>query len=121
MQSPPDRGSVLIADLVLGAAIVIAIASIASAFGILAGRQQDQREAARHAAVIAARTGDVAAAETAARRISSPSTVTIATTTDSVTVRVSASHTVPHPVLRRVAVEISAAAEVPIAPYRSDR
>lgn len=121
MRWPHDRGSVLLADLALAAVIVIAIVSIASGFGVLAGRQQDQREAARHAAVVAARTGDVSAATAAARRLSPSSAVSIVVADDSVTAEVSANIAVPHPVLRRVAVAVSALSEVPIAPYRSGR
>ncbi|MEK7252424.1 MAG: hypothetical protein AAB198_04115, partial [Actinomycetota bacterium] len=64
-----DDGSVLAADLVLAAAIVIVVAATASAFGTVAGAVQDDREAARNAAVIAARSGDVVRAETVARSL----------------------------------------------------
>ena len=116
-----DDGSVLAADLVLAAAIVIVVAATASAFGTVAAAVQDDREAARTAAVIAARTGDVERAETVARRLSPDTDVTIEVSPDLIAVRVSGPVEVAHPVLRRITVTAFGEAEVPVAPYRSNR
>lgn len=121
MHSLREDGSVLVADLVLAAAIVIVVAATATAFGAVAGAVQDDREAARSAAVIVARTSDVAEAESVARRLSPGATVLIDVTSARVAVRVSGPIEVAHPVLRRVSLTAFGVAEVPIAPYRSNR
>ncbi len=121
MRSHRENGSVLAADLVLAAAIVIVMAATATAFGAVAGAVQDDREAARNAAVIVARTNDVAAAESVARRLSPGATVLIQKTSGRVVVRVSGEIVVAHPVLHRVSLTAFGIANVPIAPYRSNR
>ena len=97
------------------------VAATATAFGAVAGAVQDDREAARNAAVIAARTSDVAQAESVARRLSPGATVLIDMTSERVAVRVSGPIVVAHPVLRRLSLTAFGVAEVPIAPYRSNR
>ena len=117
-----DDGSVLAADLVLAAAIVIVVAATAGAFGTVAAAVQDDREAARNAAVIAARTGDTKRAETVARRLSSPAAeVGIETSPDLIAVWVGGPVEGAHPVLRRITITAFGEAEVPVAPYRSNR
>jgi len=115
-----DDGSVLAADLVLAAAIVVVVSAVAAAFGTVAGALQDHREAARVSAVVAARTGDVAAAVAVAERLAPGSTVTIDDDGDEVTVHVTGPIEVPHPVTRRIQRVVSGEATVPIAPYRSN-
>jgi hypothetical protein len=121
LPSPRDAGSVLIADLALAATIVIAVASVASAFGVAAGRQQDHRESARQAAVVLARSGNMEMAAAIARRHSPSSVVSITEHSGVVTVSVESSTTLVHPVVRRVVVSIRGVATMPIAPYRSGR
>lgn len=116
-----DDGSVLAADLVLAAAIVIVVAATASAFGTVAGAVQDDREAARNAAVIAARSGDVVRAETVARSLAPNADVIVKASPDRIAVWVGGPVEVAHPVLRRITLTAFGVAEVPIAPYRSNR
>lgn len=121
MPTHPERGSVLVADLALAAAIVIAIAAIAAAVGGVASAQQDQREAARNAAVIAARTGNLDRAAHVAGRLAPGATITIAPGDGSVSVVVSDEIVVAHPGSGRIGLTIVGDATVPIAPYRSAR
>jgi hypothetical protein len=121
VRSNRDDGSVLIADLVLASAIVLVVAAIASAFGGVAGAMQDDREAARHAAVIAARTGDLDRATSVARRLAPGATVRIDATRDHVTAWVGGPIVVAHPIRRSVTITAQGEAQVPIAPYRSNR
>ena len=121
MRTPREAGSVLIADLALAAAIVIAVASVTSAFGAAAGRQQDHRESARQAAVVLARSGNAEAAAVVARRHSPFSVVSLTEQGGVVTVSVESSLNLVHPVVRRAVVSIRGVATVPIAPYRSGR
>lgn len=121
MRFPRDDGSVLAADLVLASAIVVVVAAIAGAFGTIAGTTQDNREAARSAAVMAARTGDMPEATSLAERLAPGSIVTIDDRPDEVMVRVAAPIEVPHPVLHRVELTVIGEATVPVAPYRSNR
>lgn len=116
-----DHGSVLAADLVLAAAIVIVVAATASAFATVAAAVQDDREAARNAAVIAARTGDLDRAVTVARRLSPGASVAIQASPDLIAVTVLGPVVVAHPVVRHMTVTAFGAAAVPVAPYRSNR
>lgn len=121
MPLPREAGSVLIADLALAATIVIAVASVAAAFGAVAGRQQDHRESARQAAVVAARSGDLVSATEIARRHSPSAVVSITDLDGLVSVRVESSIGLVHPVVQRVTMTVRGEATIPIAPYRSDR
>jgi len=116
-----EDGSVLVADLVLASAIVVVVSAISTAVGTVAGAFQDNREAARTAAVMAARTGDIAAATVLAGRLAPGSIVSIDERTDEVTVHVAGPIEVPHPVMRRTELTVIGEATVPIAPYRSNR
>lgn len=121
MRSNRDDGSVLIADLALASVIVLVVAALAAAFGGVAGAMQDDREAARHAAVIVARTGDLDRATNVARRLAPGATVRIEATRDHVAAWVSGPIVVAHPTQRRITVTAQGYAEVPVAPYRSNR
>ena len=121
MRSNHDAGSVLVADLVLASAIVLVVAAIASGFGTVAAAVQDDREAARNAAVIVARTGDLQHATNVVERLAPDATVVIDASPDLISVRVSGPLEVAHPVLRRVTVTAVGEAAVPVAPYRSNR
>ena len=116
-----DEGSVLIADLMLASVVVLVVAAIASGFGAVAAALQDDREAARSAAVVAARTGDLERAGAIAGSLAPDATVTIDASPDLITVRVAGPIEVAHPVVRRVTLTAIGEASVPVAPYRSNR
>ncbi len=121
MRSHREAGSVLAADLVLASLIVLLITATTAAFGGIAGAVQADREAARNAAVIAARTGDLTRAADVAHRLAPGATVVIDASPDAVTVSVRGPVEVAHPVRGRVTVRAFGEFEVPVAPYRSNR
>lgn len=116
-----DRGSVLIADLVLAAAIVIVVGAAASAAGIVAAADQADHEAARNAALWAARTGDEARAAVFARRVAPDATVSVVLDGETATATAATQVTLPHPLLGRIPLTVVATVTIPIAPYRSNR
>ena len=122
MSSNRDRGSVLVADLVLGCALVLIIAAAASAAGIIVDTTQSSREAARMGAVAIARGWEPEGALIRARALAPPeSTITAELGDGSAQVDVSVVAELPHPIARRMSVSVSATVIVPIAPYRSRR
>ena len=120
MPSHPESGSVLAADLVLAATIVLVVSATAAAFGTVAGAGQEHTEAARNAAVIAAR-GEVERARDVALRLSPGADVSMSVSTDQVAVWVSSVVATPHPVFHWISLTVHGEAAVPIAPYRSAR
>lgn len=122
MSSNRDRGSVLVADLVLGCALVLIIAAAASAAGIIVDTTQSSREAARMGAVAIARGWEPEGALIRARALAPPeSTITAELGDGSAQVDVSVVAELPHPIARRMSLPVSATVIVPIAPYRSRR
>ena len=122
MSSNRDRGSVLVADLVLGCALVLIIAAAASAAGIIVDTTQSSREAARMGAVAIARGWEPEGALIRARALAPPeSTITAELGDGSAQVDVSVVAELPHPIARRMSFPVSATVIVPIAPYRSRR
>ena len=112
----------LAAELVLAASIVAMVASISAALASVEVAIQQDNEAARSAAVIAARTGDnQAAAQKGAALAHSGASLELTPGTDLIRTRVRGDVTVPHPVSGRRVVGTEGSAEVPIAPYRSNR
>ncbi|WKZ81633.1 MAG: hypothetical protein QY307_05895 [Acidimicrobiia bacterium] len=120
MPSPRDRGSVLIADLVLASAVVVLVAAATAAAGRVSVYQQEQREAARVAAVTAARTGDVPAAVAAAGRLAPGRSVALSAGGGRVVARLTGSVRLAHPE-GAASLTITETVVVPIAPYRSNR
>jgi hypothetical protein len=115
-----DRGSVIVADLALGAAIVVVLAAAASSAGRLVDAAQSSREAARSAAVELARGEDPAQALRRAERLAPEgATVAYEITDRVVRVRVAADVDLPHPITHSVGIPVTAGVDVPIAPYRS--
>lgn len=122
MSSPRDRGCALLADLVLGAAIVVIVAAAALAAASVIEARQSAREAARTAAVVAARTGNVpVAVERGSRLAPAGAAITVSIDRGAARARVQAVLSLPHPVTRTVRLRLSEQAEVPVAPYRSNR
>lgn len=121
MPRPRERGSVLIADLVLAAAIVLVVGAAASAAGIVAAADQAGREGARNAALWAARTGDESRAAVFARRVAPDALVAVEIEGGRATATAATTVDLPHPALGRVRVGVTAVVSVPIAPYRSNR
>ncbi|HAX81309.1 MAG TPA: hypothetical protein DCY40_01920 [Actinobacteria bacterium] len=120
MRSNHESGSVLAADLVLAAAIILVVSATATAFGTVAGAGQDHTEAARNAAVVAAR-GELDRALDVASRLSPGSEVSMSVSADRIAVRISSVVATPHPVLRWTSLTVRGEAAVPVAPYRSGR
>jgi hypothetical protein len=120
VSSNPDRGSVIVADLVIGAAIVLILAAAASAVGIVIDAGQSSREAARSAAVELAR-GESANSALSRAKALAPAGATISHEflTRSARVSVEATVSLPHPVFLERRVTLGSVAVVPIAPYRS--
>lgn len=120
VSSSPERGSVIVADLVIGAAIVSILAAAASAAGIVIDAGQSSREAARSAAVELARgeepTSALRRGEALAPRAA---TISHEFLGHSVRVSVEAEVSLPHPVFLKKRVTLESVAEIPIAPYRS--
>jgi len=75
VSSNRDRGSVLVADLVLGCALVLIIAAAASAAGIIVDTTQSSREAARMGAVAIARGWELEGALIRAGALAPPAAV----------------------------------------------
>jgi hypothetical protein len=120
--SNPERGSVLIADVLLGCVIVAILASAAAAAGIVIDAGQSSREAARDGAVAIARGWEPTGVLGRIEHIARPdSQVEVEVGGGRVRVTVSAEVTLPHPVARRLRETIVATSSVPIAPYRSRR
>lgn len=120
MQPHPDRGSILIADVVVGALIVVILGAAAAAVGTWAGTDQANREAARSAARVLLREGDFDHARRVAERLAPGSAVATESTGGTVRVTVVRTVELPHPVSSRSATS-SVAVELPVAPYRSNR
>jgi len=115
-----DRGSAVVADLAVGAAIVIVLASAATAAGLVIDTAQSSREAARSAAVELARGHGPASALRRAGRLAPPDAeITHQIIGAAVVVRAEARTLVPHPIAGRRHIEITVEVVVPIAPYRS--
>lgn len=120
VSSNPDRGSVIVADLVIGAALVLILAAAASAAGIVIDAGQSSREAARSTAVELAR-GQSANSALHRGKVLAPAGATIGHEflTRAVRVSVEAKVSLPHPVFLEKRVAVGSVAVVPIAPYRS--
>ena len=115
-----DRGSVIVADLALGAAIVVVLAAAASSAGLLVDAAQSSREAARSAAVEVARGDDPASVLHRAERLAPEGALVDYEITDRVVrVRVAVDIDLPHPITHGVDLPVTAVVDVPIAPYRS--
>lgn len=115
-----DRGSVIVADLAIGAAIVVILAAAATAAGRLVDAAQSAREAARSAAVELARGGGPAPALRRAGRLAPEDAAIDYEITDRIVhVRVAGDVDLPHPIAHRVRIPVTADVDVPIAPYRS--
>lgn len=122
MSSSRDAGSAIVADLAIGAAIVLVLAAAAAATGLIIDAAQASREAARSAAVELARGVRTDAAVRRAERLAPPNaSVGHEFTADTVRVVVRADIRIPHPVLLSKRLTIVSHADVPIAPYRSGR
>jgi hypothetical protein len=122
VRSLPDRGSVLAADLLLAAVVVGMVASIAGAMASVELAVQEARIAARSAAVVAARSGDFeTAAAWAGALAPGDAVVTVSRETEHILAIVQADVAVPHPISGRANVPTRGEANVPIAPYRSNR
>ncbi|MEX2323360.1 MAG: hypothetical protein WEA29_06270 [Acidimicrobiia bacterium] len=120
MRLPRDDGSVLVADIALAAGVLIVVAAITSAVGVLADTRQRVDEAARTAAIVAARSGDLNDATLVARGIAPDgAAITVTEARGSVTATVSTRVRLPHPVLRWVSLGVAASVVQPVAPYRS--
>jgi hypothetical protein len=122
VSSNHDGGSAIVADLVIGASIVLVLAAAAAATGLIIDAGQASREAARAAAVELARGVRTDAAVRRAERLAPPNASVgheIAAGTVRVVVRVDVR--LPHPVLLSKRLTIISHAVVPIAPYRSGR
>lgn len=120
MRLPRDNGSVLVADVALAAGVLIVVAAITSAVGVLADARQRVDEAARTAAIVAARSGDLNDATLVARGIAPDgAAITVTEAGGSVTAAVSARARLPHPVLRWMSLNVAATVVQPVAPYRS--
>jgi hypothetical protein len=120
VSSNPDRGSVIVADLVIGASLVLILASAATAAGLVIDAAQSSREAARSAAVELARGNGPAPALRRARRLSPPGArIDYEVVDREVRVRVDVEVELPHPIYGSARVRVGALAEVPIAPFRS--
>jgi hypothetical protein len=122
VSSNHDGGSAIVADLVIGASIVLVLAAAAAATGLVIDAGQASREAARSAAVELARGVRADAALRRAERLAPPNASVdheIAAGTVRVVVRVDVR--LPHPVLLSKRLTIISHAVVPIAPYRSGR
>jgi small ligand-binding sensory domain FIST len=111
---------VLVADIALAAGVLIVVAAITSAVGVLADTRQRVDEAALSAAIVAARSGDLSDATDVAAGIAPVgSAITVTEAGGSVTATVSARTRLPHPVLRWLVLGLAATEVQPIAPYRS--
>lgn len=122
MSSSREGGSVVMADLVIGAAIVLVLAAASAAAGMIIDEGQAAREAARSAAVELARGVRPDAALRRAERLAPPSaSVDHDVIADAAIVVVRTEVRLPHPLLAYKRVTIVADAVVPIAPYRSGR
>jgi hypothetical protein len=120
VSSNPERGSVLVADLVIGAVIVFVLAAAATAVGMVVDAGQSSREAARSAAVELARgVGRGPAIRRAERLAPDNAEIDHEVVDRSVRVSVETEVRLPHPLFLSVRVPIRSVVEVPIAPYRS--
>ena len=115
-----ERGSVIVADLVLGAAIVLILAAAATAAATAADAVQSSREAARNAAVEIAR-GNEPEGVLRRVRLSAPQGASIEYEIADGNVRVNIESNVDlaHPVMGAHRIRVAARVDVPIAPYRS--
>jgi hypothetical protein len=115
-----DRGSVVVADLAVGAMIVVILASAASAAGQFVDAAQSSREAARSAAVEIARSTDPLAALRRAQRLApDDAEVEFEVADRTVVVRVRTRTDVLHPIVGSRRLLLTSEVSVPIAPYRS--
>jgi len=115
-----DRGSVIVADLAIGAAIVVILAAAATAAGRLVDAAQSAREAARSAAVELARgDGPAPALRRAGHLAPDGAAIDYEFSGGIVHVRVASDVYLPHPIAHSVRIPVTAEVDVPIAPYRS--
>lgn len=115
-----ERGSAIVADLVIGAVIVFVLAAAASAAGMVIDAGQASREAARSAAVELARGIKPGPALRRAENLAPAGADIDHEFVDrSMKVTVAATMRLPHPLLRSKRVTIDAEVIVPVAPYRS--
>ncbi|MEX0826752.1 MAG: hypothetical protein WD184_08405 [Acidimicrobiia bacterium] len=122
MSSNRDSGSAIVADLVIGAAIVLVLAAAAAATGMIIDAGQASREAARSGAVELARGVRTDAAVRRAEWLAPPNaSVDHEVAGGTVRVEVRSEVRLPHPVLLSKRLTIVSHAVVPIAPYRSGR
>jgi len=120
--SPPDRGSALLEVLVLGSAAVIVTTAIVMTATSVVSAGEAAREAARTGAVWGARHGDAdLARQTAARFGPDGAVVTARRQGDRMTVIVRVTASLFEPFGRRDRDRQIGRAEVPVAPYRSNR
>jgi hypothetical protein len=119
--SRPDRGAVLIGDVLLGAMLVLILAATAGAAGRIVATGESAREASRGAAVAIARGWDPEAALRHAALLAPDTYITSHQVDGAVVVTVEAVTELPHPVLGRLPLSLSVSTAVPIAPYRSRR
>jgi hypothetical protein len=117
-----DRGSALVADLALAAAVVLVVASATTAVGTVIAAREATLEAARMGAVTAARLGDPVAARSAAASVAPPgSVITVEADGEVARAVVTVGVELSHPLSRRVALILTEWVDMPIAPYRSNR
>lgn len=120
VSSSRDRGSVVVADLALGAAIVLVLAAAATAAGVMTDAAQSSREAARSAAVEIARGIEPTPALRRAEHLAPDGAAIDFQIVDrAVRVRAEVAVILPHPVAGARRFGVTADVEVPIAPYRS--
>lgn len=120
VSSSPERGSVIVADLVIGAAIVLVLAAAASAAGMVVDTGQSSREAARSAAVELARGVETGPAIRRAERLApGGADVGHEFIDHAVRVWVESEVRLPHPLFSSTRVPMRSEVVIPIAPYRS--
>ena len=116
-----EHGTVAV-EVAFASIIVIVIMAVVVAVGVLSATIEQSAQAARGSALILARNGDLASAESTARRLApDQASVTIDASGGTVRVVVASRPRLPHPVARRVTVPVNVTVELPIAPYRSNR
>ncbi len=117
---PREDGSALIEAVVIGSVVflVVAGALVSSIRVTIAGTEV--REAARVGAIHAARHDDAASAEALSRALYPGALVQAVQEADTLTVSVVNRVALPHPA-GSVTVRVAGRAEVPLAPFRSDR
>lgn len=118
--SRPDRGSALIEALVIGSFVfVVVVAAVSSSIRVVTTGAA-ARQAARVAAVHAARHGDTVAAGELARSLMSGGEVTVRRSGYAIQVVIGRTIEVPHPD-GILPLTVIGEATVPLAPFRSNR